>query len=393
MNKTNRKYIEDILWFMASQIVRLFTKIKKGRIICWSYSGKQYSCNPKSLTEYLLQQHPGEYDIYWELMNGISRTGIPDCIKVVRPHTWRYIVAINTAEYIITNARTGILSHSWLKRRNQTYIMAWHASMGLKKIEGDIAEKLGKGYVKSCKRDSQWCDLIFSGCRFRSDTIRRAFWYDGEILEHGTPRNDRLFDTNSHAAICRNIREKYGIDTENKLVLYAPTFRVDGKTDYYCLDWTRVSEMFEKMMGKPVQLLIRMHPNLIGKVGNVTTAIGAPKAIDVTSYQDMHELLIAADVLITDYSSSIFDMALLRRPVFIYASDYASYDRGTYFQLDKLPYPFAENEQELIARIQGFDRESYQTTNEYFLQQTLGTFEQGKACERFYEWMKNREKE
>lgn len=378
---TNRERIESILWLIASQTVRLFTRTKKGRILCWSYSGKQYSCNPRALTEYFLQRHPGEYDIYWELKKDAVRADIPAEIKVVHPHTWRHIIAVNTAEYIITNARTGILAHSWLKRRTQTYVMAWHSSMGIKKIEGDIAEKLEAGYVKSCKRDSQWCDLIFSGCRFRSEVIRRAFWYDGDILEHGTPRNDRLFDTDSHADIRRNIYEKYSIAPECYLVLYAPTFRKDGKTDHYRLDWTKVSETFEKQSGKRTCLLIRMHPNLIGKVGNVTTAINAPRAIDVTRHHDMHELLIAADALITDYSSSIFDMALLRRPVLIYAPDYDTYDRGTYFRLDKLPYPFARNEEELIGVIQNFDTKTYQAANENFLRQTLGTFEEGKACE------------
>lgn len=377
---------------MASQLVRLCTRLHRKRVICWSYSGKQYSCNPKSLTEYFLREHPGEFEIYWVLKKSADRSHIPADIKIVHPHTWRYIIAINTSKYIITNARTGILSHSWLKRRHQVYVMTWHSSMGIKKVEKDAINKLHPKYVKSCRRDSRWCNLIFSGCRFRSEVIRRAFWYDGEILEHGTPRNDLLFDTDKHASICHDIREKYDIGPDCGIVLYAPTFRRDGSTSCYTMNWTQVTETLERTFGKRFQLLVRMHPNLIGKITDITATIHAPQAIDVTPYHDMHELLIASDILITDYSSSIFDMALLQRPVFILATDYSTYDRGTYFRLHELPYPFAENEQDFVANIQRFDSEAYRTENKNFLTQTLGTFERGEACKSFYEWMINKDK-
>lgn len=107
----------------------------------------------------------------------------------------------------------------------------------------------------------------------------------------------------------------------------------------------------------------------------------------MTYYHDMHELLCISDVLITDYSSSLFDFSLLHKPCFIYATDYESYDRGTYFRLEELPFPLALNNAELFDVISQFDKEEYESKLTEFNKRILCSYETGKACEALYQWM------
>lgn len=101
----------------------------------------------------------------------------------------------------------------------------------------------------------------------------------------------------------------------------------------------------------------------------------------------MHELLSISDILVTDYSSSIFDFALLEKPIFIYAKDYHAYNRGTYLKLEDLPYPFANDEGVLLNQISNFDFDQYLEDIRRFDKEVLGNYEAGNASASFYEWM------
>lgn len=394
-----KKIIKDILrplyycviysiLYVVGFIIRLFTKVKKRRILCWSYYGKKYSCNPRYITEYLLNNAQNEFDIYWAFTDK-QKYCFPK-IKTVSYKSLKFLFLLNTSEFIITNARTGMsIFIAWKKRKGQKYIMTWHSSMGIKAIEKDVEEKLGTAYVKMAKEDSKYCDLIFSGCKFRSEIIKRAFWYNGEILEKGTPRNDMLFDKSRFDELKNKIFKRYSIPSNAKILLYAPTFRKDHKLHYYKLDWNKIIKVLNSKFNEEFYILFRLHPNLIGQIQDNSFLINNPNVKDTTLYDDMQELLTISDILITDYSSSIFDMALTYKPVFIYATDYDTYDRGTYLPLDSLPFLFAQNEDQLIKNIEYFDNSTYRNNLKTFITETLGSFENGKACEEFYKWMKN----
>ena len=105
------------------------------------------------------------------------------------------------------------------KRCGQKYVMTWHSSMGIKKVEKDVEDYLLPQYIESAQYDSSICDLILSGCSYRTEVIRRAFWYDGEILEKGTPRNDMLFV--SQKTFKDKICKKYNLNPDMKILLYA----------------------------------------------------------------------------------------------------------------------------------------------------------------------------
>lgn len=379
---------KKLLWLVLSLFVRCVTHIHTNRVLCWSYGGKKYSCNPYYITKYLLEMHPGEFDIYWYFESSVDISSLPKSVKIVRKWTWKYLWIVNTSKFLITNSRISLFDNCWVKKKGQKYIMTWHSSMGIKRIEKDAEQDLNKGYIRNAKYDSKICDLILSGCRFRTNVIKRAFWYNGEILEQGTPRNDMLFnDKNSTYKLRNDIYEKYFVPKEKYVILYAPTFRKDLAIDHYRLSWKDIVESLELKFKKKYVVFLRLHPNMLNSNIDISCLMNYPDMRDVTLYHDMQELLAISDILITDYSSSIFDFSLLLRPCFIYASDYESYDRGTYLQMDRLPYPFAMNERDLIDNIRQFSMDKYISSLRNFQNNIIGSYEKGVACESFYKWM------
>ena len=260
--------------------------------------------------------------------------------------------------------------------------------MGIKKIEKDAGDNLSKKYIEAAKYDSSICDLILSGCNFRTNIIKNSFWYTGNILEKGTPRNDMLFNTSLKDQLKKQLVDSLGIDSKRKILLYAPTFRKDYSIDCYNINWKQIIKSLKQKTGDDYVILLRLHPNFINKKIDYNSLFCTDDMYDVTMYHDMQELLLISDILVTDYSSSIFDFSLLYRPCIIYAPDYRTYNRGTYFQLHQLPFPLAENQKQLIESIDKFDKTSYQIELRNFIQKVIGSFEDGQACYHLYNWMK-----
>ena len=374
---------------ILSAIVRSFTKVEKGRVLCWAYNYKQYGCNPRYLTEYLLENHP-DMEVVWAFRRGIDITGVDKRIKCVRFRTWEYLRMVNSAEFLVTNSRTDPWHIYWHKRPEQKYLMLWHGGAALKKVERDAEDKLGYSYWRKAKRDSEVCDLMISGCSANTDLIKRSFWYSGEILEAGIPRNDIFFNKEQHRKIRERLNCEYNIPDNHRIVMYAPTFRRSGTIEPYSINWQEIiPHLREKFDGAELTVFLRLHPNLIGKV-DTSSLQNSPEVIDMTRYHDMQELLCVSDMLITDYSSSMFDYAMLRRPCLLYATDVEQYDRGYYYDFCELPFPLARDGKQLVELIKNFDIDSYLSTLDNFLNQTLGIKERGVAAKELAEWMRGR---
>ena len=369
-----------------SAIVRSYTKVERGRVLCWAYNYKQYGCNPRYLTEYLLDNYP-DMEIVWAFRKGIDISGIDKRIKCVRFRTWEYLKMVNSAEFLVTNSRTDPWHIYWHKRPEQKYLMLWHGGAALKKVERDAEEKLGYSYWRKAKRDSEVCDLMISGCTANTDLIKRSFWYSGEILEAGIPRNDIFFDKEQHRQIRERINREYNIPDNHRIVMYAPTFRRSGSIEPYRINWQEIiPHLREKFDGADITVFLRLHPNLIGKV-DTSHLVDFEGVRDATRYHDMQELLSVADMLITDYSSSMFDFAMQGRPCLLYATDADAYDRGFYFNLRELPFPLAENQEQLIETIEHFDNEAYTSRLNAFYTERIGLKEDGHASKALAEWM------
>lgn len=350
--------------------------IKQNKIFFESYYGSQYGCNPKYISEWITNHTSGnEFDVVWCLNNPIDITGV----RVVRNRSLRYFYELATAKVIVTNFRTTI---DFKKRMDQYYIQTWHSSLRLKQIEKDVEESLSKQYIHMAKMDSPKIDLLLSGCQVSTEIFNRAFWYKGEIFEAGSPRNDLFFMNN--VALLEKIKNNLGISLETKIVLYAPTFRKNPRLDYYQLDFGNLTtDLNERFDGEWV-CLVKLHPHLMNFSKQLTEGANV---LDVTDYPDIQELLYISDVLISDYSSLMFDYALTKRPCFLYMSDYKEYtshDRGLYFDLLSLPFISVFNQQELSQEIHQFNQENYEQEVVRFLNQ-VGSFEDGRCCERVVE--------
>ena len=369
-----------------SLIITCFTRVHKGRMMCWAYTFKQYSCNPRYLTEHLLENNI-EFEIFWVFRGNVDTSGVDKRIKCVRYKSLQYYILVNTAEFFITNARTDPYRIYWHKRKGQKYVMLWHGGVALKRIEKDAEDQLSYSYLKKAKIDSKVCDLMVSGCRFQTSLLKEKFWYDGEILERGIPRNDVFFDKARHPEMKERICHKYGISPDSRIVLYAPTFRRNKSIEPYRIDWSRVVPELRKIYDtEKISILLRLHPNLIGKA-DASSLINDESVIDVTRYHDMQELLCVSDLLITDYSSSMFDITMLKKPCMLYATDIEKYNRGYYFDFAELPFPLARNEEELIGNIRTFDSAAYDESVESFFEKHIGLCEDGNASKAIAGWL------
>lgn len=395
---SNHNILDRLAWFLNriknsfayifSWCFQLFIPVKKGRVVCWAYYFRQYSCNPRYLSEYLLEHCP-EYEIIWIFRKNADISYVDKRIKCVRLRSWEYYKVINSAEFIITNARCDSMRFHWRKRKGQKYIQTWHGGVAMKRVEEDAQDTLGYQYIRSAMDDSARCDLMISGAEVQTKLLSEKFWYKGPVLECGTPRCDIFFDTESHARLKERIFNRYGIDSGDKIVLYAPTFRRNKSLEPYRIEWSEVTEAFRKMFAcDNIKVFLRLHPNMAAM--DTSSLVNDTGIVDVTKYPDMQELMCVADVLITDYSSSMLDFPLLGRPCFLYAIDINEYDRGFYYKFDELPFPLATTQEQLIRIIESFDAEAYSKAVESFCRDKIGLFEKGNACEEIARWIRKR---
>ena len=247
-------------------------------------------------------------------------------------------------------------------------------------IENDAIETIPQTYLEMAKHDSSQIDILLSGCEFSTKIFKRAFWYDGEIFESGTPRCDMLFKRDN--VLINNLKNRLGISPTTKLLLYAPTFRKNNSLEAYDIDFNRLKTTLEK--NENWKILIRLHPHLQNLSKELVEKYD--DVIDVTNYDDIQELLLISDLLISDYSSLMFDFAITEKPCIIYASDlndYLANDRNLYFDITKLPFPLCQTNEELNRTISEFNYKKYTEAMKSFNSE-VGSFEDGQACKRVY---------
>lgn len=366
---------------MKNLIIKLFyflfriLPIKRTNILFIGYYGSQYGCSPKYLSQYF-SKNDKNIKITWAFTQP-QKYNIENIIPI-RYYSLCYFYELATSKVIISNYR---LPEYFKKRNNQLYIQTWHSSLRLKMIENDTVNTLPESYVKMAKYDSSQIDLLLSGCKFSSEIFKRAFWYNGEIFECGTPRCDILFDQNENNI--KTIKNKIGLKSDDKILLYAPTFRKGNNLSAYDIDFKRVLNELNQQGNWKV--LIRLHPHLQDYSAELVK--NNDSVIDVTKYDDIQELLLISNLLISDYSSLMFDFAITKKPCVLYTSDLEEYlkkDRNLYFNINELPFPICRNNNELIETIKAFDIEKYiNALNKFDLK--IGSFEDGNASKRVYE--------
>lgn len=361
-------------------------KIQNSRVVFCNVWG--YGDNARYIAEEFLQQ-VRRNSVRAELIfitNHPHLAKAPEGIRLLRTNSCSAIFALATAKvWVDSNRKEGYLR----KRRGQYYIQTWHGGVPLKKIEGDCADYLGKTYIRRAKWDSAMTDLYLSNGGFCTKLYRRAFWYTGEILECGTPRLDCLLRQTTQSG--DRVRNEYQIEKGTKLAIYAPTYRNLRETEVYLKELPELLNVLEQRFGGSFVLLVRLHPLSAGLSENFLYGKNIKNA---SAARDFYELLKASEVLITDYSNTMFEAALAGKTVFLFLKDWKEYEqeRGLYFELKELPFPHAEKEEELRREIAMFSETEYQERVQQFFKK-LQIKETGYASElaagRILEVLKN----
>lgn len=341
--------------------------IKKNKIVFTSFEGWKYNDNPRAIYEKMAELRP-EYEYIWLMQ---ERDYEISGAKVIKYNSVGAIYELATAKVWIDNCRKSLWIH---KRKKQFYLQTWHGAIAVKKIEKDAEDKLPKEYIKAAIHDSQMADLFISSAKWVTNNYRTSFWYNKKILEKGLPRSD-IFYRNS-LNIRKKVKEYFGLHHEN-IVLYAPTFRKSDSLKHYSIKFDEMKKVFSEKFGGDWVFILRLHPGL----NHVSDCFFTEKGvINGSKYEDINELIVASDFVISDYSSCMFDAMEAGKKVVIYADDIKEYktERGGYFEMEELPFEIAETNEELKEKIVGFDEEIYMQQIEKFMK-TLGFFREQNA--------------
>lgn len=371
--------MKDLIRRILVKMICVIFPIAKKKILFIGYYGAQYGCNPKYISEYFVSKESG-WDVVWAftMPKKYNIAGI----RKARYLSVRYLYELCTAQVVVANYR---MTDLFRKRNGQIYIQTWHSSLRLKMIEKDSEASLPAHYVAMAKTDSGKIDVLLSGCRFSTGIFERAFWYNGKILESGTPRCDVLFEENDE----RNaeIKARLGVSADTNILLYAPTFRKNNDLSCYNIDYSRLLDTLSETMSGKWRIIVRLHPHL--KEHSNDLFGGMKSVLDVTDYDDIQELLMISDYLVSDYSGLIFDFMITRRPCVLYTPDldeYVAKDRKLYFKIEELPFPLCKDNNELNEMVANLDVNAYDEKISVFLSR-IGNCEDGKASKRVYDYI------
>jgi CDP-glycerol glycerophosphotransferase len=325
------------------RIPPLVGRVRPDVVLFNSWHGK-VADNPRAIDEEL-RRRDAPFERVWVVEEG-SRA--PEGATVVRPDSLAYLRRLGAARYIVSN---NTLPGYFRKKPGATYVQTWHGG-ALKRIAFDIERPSfpdSERYLETLGREVAGWDYLVAPSRFSADVFRRAFRYEGEILETGYPRTDLLVSVERERVRART-REELGISPETRAVLYAPTWR-DNTAFSTDLDLTALAER----LGGGHVVMLRAHK----AVAATATIDRHPRLLDVSGRDDVRELLLAADVLVTDYSSVMFDFAVTGKPMLFFTYDLDAYRdalRGFCFDFaSEAPGPLVSSGADLIEGLRSLD--------------------------------------
>ena len=395
------KYYTKILISFFLHIFWIFP-IRKNKVFMMNDHSYSFSDNLKYLALDLIEKDPEKYKFYFSLKNPEGIGDLP-----ITPVKWlsikHFYHALTSAVLITNNGGTAYLPI----RKSQLAINTWHGG-GPYKVTGtqaltdyyNMSEDDGKSeaeklkeqkknqkliywFEKDLKYNAKKMDYMLSSCKMCTDAEAKGMFYsDEQCLDSGMPRMDWMFKADKVKAIKEKVFAKYGIPSDKKLILYAPTFRgffADYAgvitDDYLEIDHKNAVKAAEERFGGEWVFAVRLHPRL------KDAKINSEGIINMTQYPDAQELLMSVDMLITDYSSVMWDVSFSKNPVLLFATDINDYQvkRGFYLPVEEWPFPLAASNDELIENIMSFDFDSYEQKVKAH-HEAVGSFETGNAC-------------
>jgi CDP-glycerol glycerophosphotransferase (TagB/SpsB family) len=336
------------------RVPSLLRRLDDDVVLFESWHGR-YADSPRAISEEL-QRRGAELEQVWAVSDPAAK--VPDGIAVVEPGSLKYLELLGRARFVVSNNTMPLY---FRKKHGSTYLQTWHGTP-LKRIGFDVGPISPAGspaYLSQLRREVVSWDVLLSPNRFSTEIFRRAFGFEGEILETGYPRND-LLSSPERDQVRERVRDELQIHPDVRAVLYAPTWRDNTKFSSE-LDL----EAMAKAMGNQHVILLRAHERV---AHTVALGDGAPVR-NVSAYPDIRELYLAADVLITDYSSAMFDFAVTGKPMLFFTYDLAAYRdelRGFYFDFEaEAPGPLLDTTPAVIAALGDIDAVKEEHTDAY----------------------------
>ncbi|GIN58830.1 CDP-glycerol--glycerophosphate glycerophosphotransferase [Lederbergia ruris] len=355
--------------------------VDNNKIVFISFGGKYYSGNPKAISE-KLNQLDSNLKIVWLFHDPDEKNDVvPKYVIRKKVYSLTGIKALATAKVWVDNSCKPLFIY---KSKKQKYIQTWHGDRGFKKVVLDSPHVTKDFRIL----ESKICDLMVSGSDYGDKKFRSAFNYQGEILKYGCPRNDMLIENNPLRK--KRIKRLLSIEENVKVLLYAPTYRHnavnENKLQPSTFNLLNTIKELEDLTKNEWICIVRAHSSIRG-LDNIPE--NNEKIINGNLIDDMNELLLISDFLITDYSSSAGDFALLNKPIILFQPDREKYIMGgkrLYFDLNNSPYWIAENNEELIELLKNIEwgstgRNCKEILNFY------GTKETGQASQKVAEYI------
>lgn len=386
--------MDDLLRFSKKVAMRVCLyplrvfPIKKNRVVLMNNLAKTYAGNPKYVAEYLIENYKDKFEIIFPVDDVNKHQFLAEKgIKTVKFNSLKYFYYTMTAKIYLTNS--GGFSYVPL-RKKQYVINTWHGGGAYKKCGLDMYVDT-KIFRRDLAMSAKQTNLFLSTCKTFTEVFSKSMLINKDVFwEIGMPRNDIMLK--DHTEIRDKVRKEIGLAEDERLVLFAPTYRKPNDNFFrqsiaisYGVDVERVCSALEKRFGGKWKFAFRYHPTVVNK-----ESFSLSNALNLTDYPDIQELLCAADVMINDFSSSMWDFMLSGKPSFLFAIDLEHFVKTAevYTPVEGWPFPKAVNNDELEKNILEFDEQSYKTECERYYNELGGT-ESGEAtrltCEKIAE--------
>lgn len=388
MLKKVKKKIKKLLKKVAIGLYNIMYKLFpiKNNVIVFNCSmGRNYTGNCRYIYEYMVEQGlDKKYKCVWFFRD--TNVDIPGNATIVTYARLKYLYYMAVAKTWVFDCR----QPGFLKKKDKVnYIQTWHGTP-LKKLALDMDDVFmakSKGietYKDNFKKNSETWDYLISQNPFSTETFRRCFDFKKTMLEIGYPRNDMLINQNDEESII-SLKKKFGLPLDKKIILYAPTWRDDeyDKSGKYKFSPKLDFSLLKENLEDEYVMIVKYHYLV-------------QDCVDWSSYgnfiyhfdDDITQMYLVSDILITDYSSVMFDYSILKRPIFFYCYDLENYKnhlRGFYFDLQKeAPGPISQTTKQLLCDIKEYKKEEYEERYQSFYGR-YNPWDKGEASKKVVE--------
>lgn len=350
------------------------------KIVFDNFCGRGLGDDPKYI---LLQMIKDGVKAKYIWLTNDQSIEVPAGVKKIQIGSWQATYHYLTSKLWVDNVKNVSKPR---KRNGQFYLQTWHSIFTTKMLEQDVISTLPNDYINASKKDSQKIDLMYANNDFNVKLFKKSFWYNGNVIKTDSPHLSIILNVPSD--LKEKICKRNNIPLGRKIILYTPTFRKDFGIDVFKWNYDSIKAAFEKKYHSEFVFLAKFHPNIARQMNSFSSEFFH----NLSDYPDVSELVAISDILITDLSSVAYEMAIKRRPVFLFMKDIEEYtkkDRTQYIPINELPFPIAKTESEFIDNIEKFDECKYKKNIQDFFNK-IGLEESGTGSSTIANILKKR---